>query len=152
MRAWMICMVVIVFALSVNIINRVDADYYSEKNNYIFGWGTNQTLNEADTPDLSSKSAYNSSILDVMEPTEQPTGLVDIGGFISQFNWITKGVRWLYNNLIQPILSFGTWLQHLGGSDLIIIEDYLASAINWVVRIIFTVAIIDWLRSGRLTQ
>ena len=135
MRAIMISMVILFFCLSMKMVNTVDSDYFTERNQTLLGWSGTPMIDEDDFPSASPDN-YKDNIKDLTTPSEIISA--SLGDALwTTATFIIKSVKFLVD-LTYATFNFGTFLQNLGHdcegvsgcTEVKLYPDYAATLLN----------------------
>lgn len=146
MRGIMVSLVVLFFTMSIHIVNHVEDAHWDETNRTMYGFKTNKTL-------LIDGVAQDRDSLEAMiEPKEQPTGLLD--SLLSSLVYVVKAGRFIMNVMWDATFGFGTFIQDFGfknadgTSQFTIIPWYIAQFVGVAVNLNHALTILQ-IMSGR---
>jgi len=138
MRSVMISITIILFCLSMGVINEVNADYFTEKNRTLYGgWEGEPYLTADDLPAVNSRSNFNKTLYDNSAPSEQPSTINWIDTVLSSFNLVVQFVSFFINTLVNSTIGFSSFIQTLGHpeSDKLLVPSDIADVIAILVNI-----------------
>ena len=140
MRSVMISITIIVFCLSMQILNTVDDDFITENNRSLFGWRGQPYMNETQIPSADTEDAAESEMEGMMGVASNPpnTPLDTMWGI---FTYLVGAVTFLIDLLFKSTIGFGKFLQTMGGNDVEIVPGYLANTIMVLVNINHLIAV-----------
>jgi len=131
LRFVMISMTVIFFCLAMAAVNTVDDNYFSEKNQSIFGFQSEPFIKDSDLLNVKDEGAFKDTVNKTTTPPEQPTGLFD--AFWGTIIMGSQALTFIVNTLIYTTLDLGSFIQTLGHGEgtIRIIDDYTADIITY---------------------
>jgi hypothetical protein len=146
MRSIAISMAVILFCLSVNIVNRVDTDYNTEIGRPLFGWAAGSWKSTADYSDYSDEN-INGTVGRYTRPDEQPAGFETMQFFDDLTKKYTT-INLIMNTLIYSTVGFHIFLNTLGRPDtgIIFIPLYIGVPLSVLVNINHALAVLQYIR------
>lgn len=140
MRSVMISMTIIVFCLSMQVLNTVDADFISQNNRSLFGWKGQPYMNESNIPSAGTETDAGDKMENMMGVASNPpdSPLDTMWGL---FTYLVGAITFLIDLLFKSTIGFGKFLQTMGGNDVEIVPSYLANTIMVLVNINHLLAI-----------
>lgn len=146
MRSLLISFTVIIFCLSVNIVNTVDENYFTEKGRSLFGWSTDAPISTADLS-VYNDSNINGTMNRYGDPNEQPTGLVN-AGFLDDLQKKYDLLNLLVKTITYSTIRFHEFLYNFGrpNSSITVIPYYIGIPLSILVNINHILAIMQFIR------
>ena len=132
MRGLMISIMIIIFCMSIEIVNSVEATHFAETGRPIFGWGTNTSMNYRDIEGVQNND-MEGVLTGFVSPKEQPQGLV--ADLLNTVVYIVKAGTFLVNVLWKSTIGFGSFIQNLGRADLHCVPSYIALPLMVLVNL-----------------
>ena len=110
----MISITIIIFCLSMSIVNNIDTEYFASKNQSLYGWGTEPYINQSDLTEISQDN-FNQTLYSISTPSQNFIGqAIDL--FTSSVLFLMSLVSFIVNTLINSSLGFSDFIQYLGKS------------------------------------
>lgn len=142
MRSLMISFTIIMFCLSMTVVNTVEENFMSDKDRPLYAWTGDPYKTLDDLPDASDDS-FSDTLDELTTPDQNPTSFItDIWAPIS---FLLDGVKFLVNLLINTTIGFGGFIQTLGCSECNVkyVSDGVAAIITVFININHLIAIIQ---------
>lgn len=133
MRGVLISMTVLIFCMSMTLVNTVDNEYFTTENRSIYGWQGQPYIQTTDLKSVNSSTEMNETVYDLTSPSQT---------FLDQASDIITGtyalgvtfISFLVNTIINSTVGFGAFLQTMGGNDVEIISDEVATIVTVLVN------------------
>jgi len=148
MRGLMISITIILFCLSVNIVNTVDANYQADKGRSLFGFRVSSPLNYSDLNGVQNDPNANSTIRDFATPVEQPSGL-GLQELYAVGVMLFKGIEFIVNTMIDSSLRFYWWVQNFG-TGYTFVPQYIAFPLAVIINICHVMVIFQVISNRNL--
>jgi len=145
MRSLLFSFAVIIFCLSVNIVNQVEADYVAERYTPLFGWTAGEAPISASGLDEYQDSSINGTLKGYVDPVEQPKGM-DSAGFFDDAVKKLSLLNMVINTLIYSTVGFHEFLHTLGRPGFEFIPYYIGVPLSILVNINHFLAVVQFIR------
>jgi len=140
MRSVMMSITIIMFCLSVGVVNEVSDQFFTDTNRTLYGgFQSTPFLDKSNLGMVEDVGSFNESLGAMTTPTENPVGVLD---FVwAGFTFVWQLVLFFVNVLINSTINFGSYIQNLGHDGLKVIPDYIADILTIGVCINHLIAI-----------
>lgn len=145
MRFLAISMIIIMFNLSMGIVNNVDADYVDAQNRSLYGWTGEPDIKTSDFSDYNNMEKLQTALTGLSTIDQNfVTDIIDT--LQATLGLLMDFVKMLIDVIILPSANFGRFIQYLGRDPnalgtVQIISDDVALLITIFTNIIHILAI-----------